>query len=209
MATTTGPAGAPGAKRADARLNRERVLAAAREVFAESGPDASLNEIARRAGVGPGTLYRHFPNRQALLAAVIQERVDALCAHAGRLAEPGPEGPTADAALAEWLAAFLAHARLNHGIGAAAMAAHDEEFGADCHGRIFAAAASVLERAQREGTARSDVTVDDLVQLVVGLALSANQYGDEAQPARLLALVLDGVHGVAGQARRLGSAASG
>ncbi|NUS53351.1 MAG: TetR/AcrR family transcriptional regulator [Streptomycetaceae bacterium] len=194
------------ARRADARLNRERLLTAAREVFAESGPDASLNEVARRAGVGPGTLYRHFPNRQALVAAVIRERVDILCAHAARLAVSdggptggsGPEREAANAALAEWLTAFVAHARLNQGLGAAAMDAHDAQFGAECHRRIADAAGSVLARAQREGTARADVTVDDLVRLVVGVALSpaqsADAAADEAQTARLLALVLDGVH---------------
>lgn len=200
MPPTTGPATTaragepPVAKRADAVRNRERVLAAAREVFADSGPEASLNEIARRAGVGPGTLYRHFPSRQALLAAVIQDRVDALCAHADRLTAPGPDRPAPDAALAEWLAAFLAHARLNQGIGAAAMAAHDQDFGADCHRRIFSAAASVLARAQREGTARADVPVHDVVRLVVGIALTDAQAHDEAQPDRLLALALDALH---------------
>ncbi|MFD0664399.1 helix-turn-helix domain-containing protein [Thermocatellispora tengchongensis] len=77
-------------RRADARRNYELLLAAATAVIAEEGPDASLNEIARRAGVGPGTLYRHFPTRDALLAAVFQGRLAALCARAEELAEERP-----------------------------------------------------------------------------------------------------------------------
>ncbi|WP_436770749.1 TetR/AcrR family transcriptional regulator [Yinghuangia sp. YIM S09857] len=186
--------GAPGARRADARMNRERIVAAAREVFAEDGPEASLNEIARRAGVGPGTLYRHFPNRRALAAAVVVERVEVLVAHAERLLD----ADSADAALAEWLAAFLAHARLHQGTGIAAMVEDADDPGADhlgvdCHRLIADAAAALLTRAQREGTARPDVASADLVQLVVGIALAAELAADPRQPERLLALVLDAV----------------
>lgn len=198
---TAGRTGTPAAhRRADARLNRERIVAAAREVFAEDGPEASLNEIARRAGVGPGTLYRHFPNRRALAAAVVVERVEALAAHADRLltadarADTTDTAAAADAALAEWLAAFLAHARLHQGTGIAAMVEDSDGLGVDCHRLITDAAAALLARAQREGTARPDIASDDLVQLVVGIALSAALGGDDEQPARLLALVLDAVH---------------
>lgn len=189
MATKAGRTAAPSARRADARLNRERIVAAAREVFAEDGPDASLNEIARRAGVGPGTLYRHFPNRHALVAAVVVERVELLSAHADRLLT----ADSPDDALAEWLGAFLAHARLHQGMGVAAMIEESDGLGVDCHRLILDAAASLLARSQRDGTARPDIAVDDLVQLVVGIALSAGHGGDEEQPARLLALVLDAV----------------
>ncbi|WTW93126.1 TetR/AcrR family transcriptional regulator [Streptomycetaceae bacterium NBC_01309] len=207
---TAGRTGTPAAhQRADARLNRERIVAAAREVFAEDGPEASLNEIARRAGVGPGTLYRHFPNRRALAAAVVVERVEALVAHADRLltadasadmadmadtAAAAAAADAADAALAEWLAAFLAHARLHQGTGVAAMIEESDGLGVDCHRLITDAAAALLARAQREGTARPDIASDDLVQLVVGIALSAALGGDDEQPARLLALVLDAVY---------------
>ncbi|MEU8137749.1 TetR/AcrR family transcriptional regulator [Streptodolium elevatio] len=230
----TGRTATPAGQRADARLNRERIVAAAREVFAEDGPDASLNEIARRAGVGPGTLYRHFPNRRALAAAVVVERVEILVAHADRLlatdvtdvtdaahargsvhapdaahvaAHAGAADPAAaaaaaaaDAALVEWFRAFLAHARLHQGTAVAAMAEESADgeadgLGVDCHRLITDAAAALLARAQRTGAARPDVASDDLVQLVVGIALSAGLGGDDEQPERLLALVLDGVRG--------------
>ncbi|MEU7578152.1 TetR family transcriptional regulator [Streptomyces sp. NPDC041068] len=166
---------------------------AAREAFGEAGPEASLNEIARRAGVGPGTLYRHFPHRPALLTAVLRDRIDTLCGRAEELL--GADSP--DEALAEWLRAFLAHARVNQGLGSALLIEELERpdaLGFDCHQRIEDTARRLLARAQRSGSARSDLTAADLVQLVVGIALStAHATADPEQPDRLLALVLDAV----------------
>ncbi|WP_106398103.1 TetR/AcrR family transcriptional regulator [Actinocorallia populi] len=176
-------------RRADARRNRERLLAAARETFAEEGPDASLNEIARRAGVGPGTLYRHFPTRQALQAAVLADRIDRLRAQADGLSTTS----SPDEALATWLRAFLAHARGDHGLtGSLLTTSLDPGF--DCHKAIQEAAENVLSRAQQAGTARPDVSADDLIRLAVGIALSTGEHHtDPTQPDRLLALVLDAV----------------
>jgi AcrR family transcriptional regulator len=174
-------------QRADARRNYARVVAAAHEVFAEAGPEASLNEIARRADVGPGTLYRHFPSRRSLQIAVLRDRIEALC---GR----GDELLTADSpddALAEWLRAFLAHARINQGLGSAVMTAEPDELGFDCHQRIRDTAAALVSNAQRSGTARADLAPGDLLQLVVGIALATTHVDDADQPDRLLALVLD------------------
>ncbi|MGW3498508.1 TetR/AcrR family transcriptional regulator [Streptomyces sp. NPDC001020] len=178
-------------RRTDARLNRERLVAAAQEVFAEAGPGASLNEIARRAGVGPGTLYRHFPNRQALLTAVLRDRIQVLCERAERLRT----ADSADEALSQWLGAFLAHARANQGMGSALMVDEPGVQDLDCHRLILDAAAGLLTRAQRQGTARADLTADDLVQLVIGIALSTARDEDAEQARRLLALVLDATHG--------------
>ncbi|MEU8890139.1 helix-turn-helix domain-containing protein [Streptomyces sp. NPDC048442] len=184
-------------------------MTAAQEVFAEAGPEASLNEIARRAGVGPGTLYRNFPHRQALLTAVLQERIERLCTLADDLL--GAE--SADEALEEWLYAFMEHARLNQGMGSALLLKEDaapleesvpaegrapESTGVDCHRMIQNAAHALLTRAQQRGTARADLSCDDLIPLVVGIALSTTHTGvrqDEEQPRRLLGLVLDAVHG--------------
>ncbi|GAA2781399.1 helix-turn-helix domain-containing protein [Kitasatospora sp. CM 4170] len=179
------------ARRTDARRNRERLLAAAQEVFAETGAEASLNEIARRAGVGPGTLYRHFPTRAALLAAVLRERVERLCARAGELVTSRP----ADRALVEWLGAFLTHARTHQGLAGALLLEASDELGADCHRLIEDAAAEVLTHAQREGTARPDLTPGDLLQLALGVALTTTgaEPEDDARAERLLALVLDAV----------------
>ncbi|NDZ81072.1 TetR/AcrR family transcriptional regulator [Streptomyces sp. SID10853] len=178
-------------RRTDARLNRERLIATAEEVFAEAGPDASLNEIARRAGVGPGTLYRHFPKRSTLLTAVLRDRIGTLREHAERLTA----SESADDALAQWLHAFLAHARANQGMGSALLVEEPDALGVDCHQLILDAAAGLLTRAQQCGTARADLTADDLVQLVVGIALSTARREDAEQPDRLLALVLDATHG--------------
>ncbi|MEU8529340.1 MULTISPECIES: TetR/AcrR family transcriptional regulator [Streptomyces] len=177
-------------RRSDARRNRERLVDAARAVFTESGPEASLNEIAQRAGVGPGTLYRNFPNRQTLLAAVLRDRIDTLCGHAERLLT----ADSPDRALAEWLRAFLEHARVNQGLGGSLLLDEPETLGLDCHRRIEDAAAALLVRAQRSGTARGDLAPDDLVQLVVGIALATVRVEDAAQPGRLLELALDAVH---------------
>ncbi|WP_345200070.1 helix-turn-helix domain-containing protein [Streptomyces lavendulae] len=189
MTAGRGDAAQP-SKRTDARLNRGRLVAAAHEVFTEAGPGASLNEIARRAGVGPGTLYRHFPNRQALLTVVLDDRVKALCEYAEELRA----SDSADDALARWLGAFLAHARANHGMGSALMVNEPEAPESDCHQLILNAAASLLARAQDQGTVRADLTAGDLVQLVTGLALSTVREEDADAAQRLLALVLDAAH---------------
>jgi len=172
--------------RADARRNYERLVAAAHEVFAAAGPEASLNEIARRADVGPGTLYRHFPTRRALLTAVLKDRIEALCGRADELLT----ADSADGALADWLHAFLAHARTNQGLGGALMIEGPDELGFDCHQRILDAATGLLVNAQRTGTARPDLAPGDLLRLVVGIAL-ATPHTEDDQPTRLLGLVLD------------------
>lgn len=191
MTTRQNHASAQPLRRTDARLNRERLVATAQEVFAEVGPGASLNEIARRAGVGPGTLYRHFPNRPALLTAVFRDRIETLCGRAKTLLS----SETADDALAHWLRAFLAHARVYQGMGGALMVEEPDALGLDCHQLLLDAAASLLTQAQQRGTARADLTADDLLQLVVGIALSTARREDAEQPERLLALVLDATHG--------------
>ncbi|MFF2045656.1 TetR/AcrR family transcriptional regulator [Kitasatospora sp. NPDC058170] len=181
---------AAAAQRTDARRNRQRLLAAAQESFTEAGPEASLNEIARRAGVGPGTLYRHFPTRGALLAAVLDERVERLCATADRLLATEP----ADTALADWLHAFVAHARVNQGLGGALLMEAEGSLGTDCHRRIRNAATAVLSHARSHGTARPDLAADDLLRLALGVALATPQPEQADQSERLLGLVLDAVH---------------
>src|SRR5262245_28418447 len=125
--------------RADALRNRDRLLAAAEEAFAAEGPEASLNEIAKRAGVGPGTLYRHFPTRQALQTAVLKDRIERLCARAEALS--GSLAPAE--ALAEWAKVFLVHARTSQGMGGALFLDETADLGLDCHTMIENAAAGV------------------------------------------------------------------
>jgi AcrR family transcriptional regulator len=182
----------PRPMRADARRNYERLLGVARTAFAQRGTDASLDEIARRAGVGIGTLYRHFPTREALLEALLRERFDGLTAHARRLLDAG----SARAALAEWLGAFVAGANTYRGLTAALMTTlrdEDSRLYASCHG-MREAAAALLTSAQGTGEVRPDVDAHDLFVLVSGLAWANEQASpDPARVDRLINLILDGV----------------
>ncbi|MCG5220074.1 TetR/AcrR family transcriptional regulator [Streptosporangium sp. KLBMP 9127] len=171
--------------RADARRNRDHLVAAATDVIAEEGPEASLNEIARRAGVGPGTLYRHFPTRESLLTTVFRTRIEALCARAGDLAAKLPPGE----ALTAWLHELLAHAVTDRGLGATMMLT-EQESGFDCSALMAAAASGLLAGAGEAGSVRRDLTVDDLFQLVHGISLAA---GDLGRGDRLLTLTLEGL----------------
>ncbi|KAB8168596.1 TetR family transcriptional regulator [Streptomyces sp. 3MP-14] len=189
--------------RSDALRNRARLLAAAESVFASAGPEASLNQIARQAGVGAGTLYRHFPTREALLAAVLTERIERLTQRADALlAEPDP-----DRALADWLHAFLDHAQAQQGLGSALLLTKSE-LGFDCHQRLREAAGELLARAQGRGTTRPDLTTEEMLRLVVGIALATSggvtdeDGGEAARPERLLALVLDALRRRPSKARR-------
>ncbi|MGN9842514.1 TetR/AcrR family transcriptional regulator [Nonomuraea sp. H19] len=171
--------------RADARRNRDLLVAAAMAVVAEEGPDASLNEIARRAGVGPGTLYRHFPTRDELLAAVSEGRLTRLCARADELAEAMPPGE----ALVAWLRLLLAHAMTDRGLGARMMLTTSAA-GVDCWATIRAAAERLLVPAQQAGCVRADVEFADVVELTAGIAQVAP---DPGRAERLLTLTLDGL----------------
>ncbi|MDA0635540.1 helix-turn-helix domain containing protein [Nonomuraea sp. MCN248] len=181
--------------RADARRNYDRILAVAAEAIAEHGAEASLEEIARRAGVGSATLHRHFPSRQRLLEAVFGDKVEALCAAATDLAvDPDP-----GQALATWLGAVARHAVSNRGLAASLMrGAHDGDptLGATCHSMITNAGADLLARARRANAARPDVSITDLLTLVNAICLAVEQEPDgAAQADRLLTLALTGAIG--------------
>ncbi|QKW35809.1 TetR/AcrR family transcriptional regulator [Actinomadura sp. NAK00032] len=180
-------------RRADARDNRERVLRAARAEFAEQGPDASLNKIAQRAGVGPGTLYRHFPNLQALLVALIGDDVDALCAQGRDLLQSA----SPDEALRTWLHAVARHATAMRGLVATQMIAQpSQETGtalAGYHEAILTTGAMLLTRAQHEGNAPAELDIADLLKLANAIAWASEQ--SSADPRlldRLLALIHTG-----------------
>jgi AcrR family transcriptional regulator len=174
--------------RADARRNAGKVVAAAGELIAEHGADVSLEEVARRAGVGSATLHRHFPSRQALLEAVFKDRVEALCARAGDLlaaADPGQ-------ALAAWLRAVGAHAVANRGLGVSLMREAEPGFGATCHDMIAAAGDALLVRAG--DAVRPGVTISQLLKLVGAIALATEQDADgPAEADLLLGIAIDGV----------------
>jgi AcrR family transcriptional regulator len=195
MSTTGAPArsGEPRPLRADAQRNYQRLLSAASATFAEhSADDASLEEIARRAGVGIGTLYRHFPNRQALLEAVYRDQVDVLSDRAKRLSESADPG----AALAEWLRALVNFGRTKRSLSSALLATldKDSEFLSACSLVIRESAGSLLSRAQQAGVVRADADAKDLLRLVHAISMAVEREpADVGQADRLLGFILDGL----------------
>jgi|SoiMethySBSTD1v2_1073268.scaffolds.fasta_scaffold123393_4 AcrR family transcriptional regulator len=193
--TSSAPDGAAARRpmRADARRNYQRLVAAAAAAFAEHGTDASMDDIARRAGVGPGTLYRHFPTRHALLEAVYRDQVEALCARAYELGDTLPPGE----ALAAWLRAVAGYVTTKRGLAEALMSGPGErqpEVFAAGKQAMREAGAALVGRAQEAGEVRGDVDVADLLKLGHAIALAAEHAPDGPDQAdRLLALVMDGL----------------
>jgi AcrR family transcriptional regulator len=176
--------------RADARRNYEALLAAADELFTTDGPGASLDKIARRAGVGNATLYRHFPDRRDLLVAVCVGDVRALC----QLGDELHADPDAGQALTRWLRAYIDHVSAKHGLAAAFATGRrdDSELVAACQAAVAAIGSSLLRRAQDGGAVRTDVTLPDVVTLVNAIAMATE--GTAAGEAdRMLAIVLAGI----------------
>ncbi|MFD7990796.1 TetR/AcrR family transcriptional regulator [Streptomyces mexicanus] len=179
--------------RADARRNYERLLKVAAEAFAEHGENASLDDIAKRAGVGSGTLYRHFPNRRALLEAAYVDRIEAIAARAGELADSRPPGE----ALREWLYELCVGSIQVRGLKALlGSAVADGSPGAvtACATSVKGAAARLVEAARREGTLRPDVEPVELLRLAHGVATAA-ELADEhgGQIRRYLSLLMEGL----------------
>lgn len=179
--------------RADAQRNYAALVAAADAVFSEQGGQAALEEIAQRAGVGIGTLYRHFPTRRALILATIEHASNAVNAQGRELLE----SPSPGAALETWLRALLEHASAYNGLGAEALRyPPDPEEQADTCSSMRVICAALLERAQAAGEVRADVDATDLFLLVYSLASAGAQEGAPAQTAeRLLTVVFDGLRG--------------
>jgi AcrR family transcriptional regulator len=175
-------------KRADARRNYEKVLAAAREAFAEGGESTALEEIARRAGVGIGTLYRHFPNRQALLEALYVGEVEELCHVAADLDDADPWQ-----ALNDWFDRFLGYMATKQALAAELLnyLDRDNELFKVCRTSLWAAGEPLLTRAQEAGIVRPDVTIGDVIPMVMGIAKIPT--GDPAQTAHMLRIALDGL----------------
>ncbi|MEV6367116.1 helix-turn-helix domain-containing protein [Micromonospora musae] len=178
--------------RSDARRNRDLIIAAAREAVAAHGTDTSLREIARRAGVGIGTLYRHFPTREAMLEALLDADFEALRLRADSLlATPSP-----DEALLTWLREMAAGSATYRGLPESIMdALADEEsrLHITC-AQMRSAGGRLLERAQRAGSVRADVTITEVISLVLGLAWAAERAGEATDlAARLLTTAMYGL----------------
>jgi AcrR family transcriptional regulator len=176
--------------RADARRNYERIVATARAVFVEQGVDAPLDEVAKRAQVGPGTLYRHFPTRDVLVEAVYRGEIEALAERAEVLAEELPPGE----AVREWMREQVRFVVEQSGLAMALKAAidADSETFRYCKDKLRTAVATLLEPAQAAGEIRADLQPADLLRLGHGVGTGV-KYADEAGAERLLSVVLDGL----------------
>ncbi|WP_283134493.1 TetR/AcrR family transcriptional regulator [Rhizohabitans arisaemae] len=184
---TTSP---PRRMRADARRNYERLLTEAAAVFAERGVDASLEDVARRAGVANGTLYSHFPTRQALLEALLRSSMENLAATARELRDH----PSAYEALVTWLRAAIVHTTAYRGLAAPMMRSLKDETSelyAACQA-VLAGGEALLSRAHAAGAIRADATPEDLYALVNAVAWAGEQTSPE-QGERLLTFSLDGL----------------
>jgi AcrR family transcriptional regulator len=169
--------------RSDARANRARILAAAREAFAEDG-DTSMNQIAQRAGVGPGTLYRNYPSREALVLDIYRDEVDRLTGSVpDLLATMAPRE-----ALRAWTVDLVGAMRKKHGLGDALSPAAHRSITEQNYGPVIAAITQLFDAGKREGTIRADAEPGDFLQLTGALWRAAE---DRSQP--MLALILDGL----------------
>jgi AcrR family transcriptional regulator len=180
-------------KRADAARNYDKVLVAAREAFAERGASTSLEEIARRAGVGIGTLYRNFPNRQALLEAVYVGEVEDVSRSAAELEQLEPWE-----ALTGWLHKVADYLTTKHALAAEMLDYMDRDaplFQA-CRTILFDAGEPLLARAQEAGVVRGDVELADIIMMVGGIA--KNPMSDPRQIQRMVDVALDGLRYRAG-----------
>ncbi|MBS2536050.1 TetR/AcrR family transcriptional regulator [Catenulispora sp. NF23] len=183
--------------RADARRNYERLLTAAREAFAEHGAEFTLEDIARRAGVGIGTLYRHFPTRDALADAVFSEEYEKLTALARHLATVEPPGE----ALMTWLHTFMVHNASTPGIFKALMHALKADETTRLHSRLVElreAGRALTERAVAAGEVRADADYSDVTMIVCSMARSAQDAGWPAERRdQMFAVIRDGLRPVA------------
>jgi AcrR family transcriptional regulator len=176
-------------KRADARRNYEKLLAAARDEFAASGESTSLEEIARRAGVGIGTLYRNFPNRQALVEALYIDEVEDVSRVAAELDDGGDPWE----ALSSWFERLIGYIATKQALVSelSNYLEKDAPLFTSCRALLFAAGEPLLERAQESGVVRPDVRIGDVIQMVVGIAKIPSS--EPGQAEHIVRVALDGL----------------
>jgi AcrR family transcriptional regulator len=177
--------------RADGRRNRERLIEAAKAGFADAGSEISLEDIARRAGVGIGTLYRHFPSRDAIVEAVYRREVQQLANAATRLLETAAPGE----ALHEWMRLFVDYIATKKLIAPAlgSIAGGVSELYASSGARILDAVTLLVRRARAHGDIRGDVEPSDVLRALFGLAYGNADCGWEVSARRLIDIVMDGL----------------
>ncbi len=177
--------------RADARRNREKLVAIAEQAFAAHGAGASLDDIAKQAGVGPGTLYRHFPNREALQEAVYRGAIEELAARGATLAatlEPGP-------ALEAWMTMLVEHmcARRDLATALADSLGKRSEVFVESHRLMHTAGEELVGRAKAAAAVRADLNHRDLLWMAHGVAQAMEGDGGRERVERLLSVLLAGV----------------
>ena len=172
--------------RSDARQNRARILAAARLAFAESA-EVSMNQVAQRAEVGAGTLYRHFPTREDLVLAIYQEEVERIVGRVPHLLASQP--PLA--ALREWTTDLVEAMRQKHGLGDALSPGAHAAISARSYGPVVSAIGQLLDAGKADGSIRADAKPEDFLQLTGALWRASSGPEDRSQP--MLGLILDGL----------------
>jgi AcrR family transcriptional regulator len=181
--------GSPG--RADAQRNRQRLVEAALAAFSSDGEKVALETIARDAGVGIGTLYRHFPSREALVEAVYRSELARLCSGAGELLDALPP----DDALRTWMGRYADFVRTKRGMAEALRAAIASEAitSSQTRERLTSAIQILLDAGEAAGSLRGDVRAEDVVASLAGVLLAAGGPDQHDQAGRMLDLVMDGL----------------
>ncbi len=177
--------------RADATRNRERVLEAAKAVFSAGGPDASLEAVAKRAGVGIGTLYRHFPTREALFEAVYRREVEQL----SELAEQLKSAASPVDALRRWLKSNVELVATKKGMitALALVVQGSSELYAYSFDRLTRAVGTLLDRAVAAGEIRADISPEDVLRALIGMCYMHEQPGWQSTVLRLMDVFIDGL----------------
>jgi AcrR family transcriptional regulator len=184
--------------RADALRNRDRLVVAAKAAFAQSGPDASLDDIARRAEVGIGTLYRHFPTRDAIVEAVYRREVEQLAEAAPRLLQSHPP----DVALREWMLVFIDYIATKKLIAPAlsAIVSGSPDLYTSSSARITEAIGLLVDSGKMSGAIRADADPGDLLRALVGFAYVNIGSDWQASARRLIDILIDGLRASGRQA---------
>jgi AcrR family transcriptional regulator len=186
--------------RADARRNRDRLVEVAATAFATDGVDASLEEIARQAGVGIGTLYRHFPTREHLVEVVYRREVEGLCHAADELASHHPP----DIALEQWMQRFVDYIATKRGLATSLriLLSTDSTLFSDVSGRVTLALRRLVEAAVADGSIRGDVDSSDILHALSGIYSAPDSKDWRDRSRRLVSLLMDGLRFGAAKALR-------
>ncbi|WP_425145533.1 TetR/AcrR family transcriptional regulator [Deinococcus sp.] len=179
--------------RSDVQHNRKKLLAAATAAFAASGLQTSLDVIARQAGVGIGTLYRHFPTREHLILAAYRHEVEQLCVAATML----PLSLSPDLALRQWMQRFIDYMAAKRGMSEAlrsvTLSEDDISSSSGLKKEIVSTLAALLERAVAAGTIRDDMDAEDVFRAMSGICLVSSEQDWQDRARRLLDLMMDGL----------------